>query len=354
MTQQNPAAGGPALTANDSNGRNVRLEDLAALAGVSTATVSRALNNSPLVREATKRRIWQLAREHHYAFRPQMPTMLSSASATITLAIPTPLGREGSRADPFFMELIGGVGEAARAAECDLVISHVAPQNYDDLSALISSSRTDGVIFLGQSFLHDRFNRLAAAENRFVVWGAQLPGQEYCSVGSDNIRGGRRATAHLLRLGRRRVAFFGDREAPEVRQRYEGYCQAHEQAGVPLDNTLISSVHFEVESAAEAVERLRGGGIQFDGLFAASDLIGIGAVRGLMKLGISVPGDVSVVGYDDILLARYSSPALSTITQDMATAGRLLVSKLVNSTNSYEIPSERLPTELIVRDSCGA
>lgn len=334
--------------------RGARLEDLAALAGVSIATVSRALNNSSAVREETKRRVWKLARDHNYSFRPHMPAILSGASATIAIVIPTPQGRVGSLNDPFYMELIGGVGEAAREVDCDILISHVAPKNFDDLAELMATSRAEGVIFLGQSFLHERFNRLVENGHRFVVWGAELPGQRYCSIGSDNIKGGRRAASHLLRLGRKRIAFFGDTEAPEIHQRFVGYTQAVQEAGVKVDMALVAPVHFQVESAEDAVERLLSMGVKFDAVFGANDLIALGAVRGLMRRGILVPGDCSVVGYDDILLARYSHPALSTISQDMSKAGRLLVSRLLGSADGAEIRSERLPTELIVRESCGA
>ncbi len=331
-----------------------RLEDLAEIAGVSIATVSRALNDHPAVREETKRRIWKIARDHNYSFRPHMPAILSGAAATIAIVVPTPQGRGGSLADPFLLELIGGVGEAARESGCDIYVSHIAPKNYDDLSGLMETSRADGVIFLGQSFLHDRFNRLAQEEQRFIVWGAELPGQRYCSVGSDNIKGGRRAVSHLARLGRRRIAFFGDTEAPEAMQRYNGYVEALTEAGLPLDPALVLPVHFEVESAEAAVETLLAQGVKFDGVFAASDLIALGAIRGMMRRGIEAPHDVSVVGYDNVLLARYSRPALSTISQDMAKAGRLLVSKLLSMSGGQEAQSERLPTELIVRESCGA
>ena len=342
------------MTKEENGKRGIRLEDLAELAQVSTATVSRALNDSPLVRAETKRRIWNLARQHQYPFRPQMPAILSGAAATIAIAIPNRLGVRDSLADPFFTELLGGVGEAAREAECDVVISHVAPRNFDDPSNLISSSRAEGVIFLGQSFLHERFNRLAETENRFVVWGADLPGQRYCSVGSDNIRGGRRATSHLLRLGRKRIAFFGDTDAPEIMQRYSGYLLALEEAGIEPDMDLVAPVHFEVESAEDAIERLLAQGVAFDAIFGGSDLVALGAIRGLITHGVGVPDDVSVVGYDDILISRYSNPALTTISQDMTKAGRLLVSKLMNSTGGRDIRSERLPTDLIVRESCGA
>ena len=334
--------------------RGVRVEDIAALAGVSAATVSRALNDSPLVKDDTKRHIWALAKENQYSFRPQMPTALSGAEATIIVAIPAPVGRTGGPADPFFMELIGGIGEAAREAGCDIIISHVTPRSYEDAAAIVETSRAEGVIFLGQSFLHDRFNQMADRYNRFVVWGAELPGQKYCSVGSMNLRGGERAVSHLIRLGRKRIAFFGETEAPEILQRFEGYKKALKQAGLPVDNDLIASAHFGVESAEDAVRRLLARGVKFDAIFGASDLIALGSIRALTKAGLSVPGDAAVVGYDNILLARYSSPALTTISQDMALAGRVMVTKLLDKSHGDSLLSEQLPTDLIVRETCGA
>ena len=333
---------------------NTRLKDLAELAGVSIATVSRALNDHPAINEETKQRIWRLARDNNYHFRPHMPTILSGANATIAIVIPSPQGREGNIADPFYLELIGGVGEAARENGCDILISHLSPKTYDDLNGLIAANRSDGVIFLGQSFLHERFNRLAESESKFVVWGAELPGQKYCSVGSDNLRGGRRATQHLMRLGRKRIAFLGDTEAPEINQRYMGYVEAIETSGEAVEEDLVYPAHFEIESAESAVHSLLAKGVKFDAIFAASDIIAIGASRALMREGIRVPEDVAIVGYDNIQFARYNSPPLTTISQDMAKAGRLMVSKLLNATNTRHIPSERLPTDLIVRESCGS
>lgn len=330
-----------------------RLEDLAAIAGVSIATVSRALNNSPAVNDETKRRVWKIAREQNYHFRPSMPALLSGATATIAVVIPTPQARQTQVSDPFFQELIGGIAEAARASSCDVLISHLAPKSQDDLASLMTANRADGVIFLGQSLLHDRFNRLAETENRFIVWGADLPGQKYCSVGSDNLRGGTRATSHLLNLGRRRIAFLGDTAAPEVQQRYEGYVEAHRRLGLTVDPALIVPAQFEISYAEAAVDGLIGRGLDFDGIFAAGDLIALGAIRSLLKTGRRVPEDVAVIGYDNIQLSAYTHPSLTTISQDMGKAGRLMVSKLLSATESSPMRSERLPTELIVRESCG-
>jgi len=333
--------------------QTTRLEDLAALAGVSISTASRALNDSPAVNARTKQLIWKLAREHDYPFRRYMPAGPIGATGTIALVVPRPQGRESQLDDPFFLELVAGISDGARERGCDLLISHFAPTSFDDLTAAMTTSRADGVIFLGQSSLHQALNRLAGSEARFVVWGAQLPDQAYPSIGSDNLLGGRRATSHLARLGRRRIVFLGDAEAPEVAQRVRGYGEALEQAGLDAPAELMVPAHFTVESAEAAVDALIARGTRFDGIVAASDLIALGAVRSLIRAGRSVPEDVSVIGYDDVPFARYSRPALTTIMQDTARAGRLLVSKLIDAAGGGEMRSERIPTELIVRGSCG-
>jgi len=331
--------------------RATRLEDLARLAGVSIATASRALNDSPAVNARTKQRVWKLAREHDYPFRASMPAGPLGATGTIALVVPRPQGRDSQLDDPFTLELVAGIGDAARTRGYDLLVSHFAPSSSDELEAALAT-RADGVIFLGQSTLHPALNRLAGGGARFVVWGAELPDQGYASVGSDNVLGGRRAAAHLLRLGRRRILFLGDRDAPEVAQRLRGYQEALARARAPAAPELLVESHFTVESAQAATDALIAGGVSFDGVVAASDLIALGAARAIMGRGRRVPGDVSVVGYDDVPFARLASPALTTVRQDTAQAGRLLVSKLVDATGG-EMRSERIPTELIVRASCG-
>jgi DNA-binding LacI/PurR family transcriptional regulator len=136
-------------------------------------------------------------------------------------------------------------------------------------------------------------------------------------------------------------------------QRLRGYSEALAQAGIAADPELIAPAHWEPESAEASVDALIHQGVSFDAIFAASDLIALGAIRALRHAGIAVPRDVSIVGYDDLMLSRYASPALTTIAQDTAKAGRLLVSKLLDAGGQKAMRSERLPTELIVRESCG-
>lgn len=327
------------------------LEDLAKLAGVSASTVSRALNDHPLISTATKQRIWALARDHDYAFRQSMPTAPIGAEGSIVVVTPYFHGRPLPLAHPFFLELLASIGEAARARDCDFTVSHVAPASYEDLVLATTTSRANGVIFLGQSAMHKELNALSETNARFVVWGARLPGQSYRSIGSDNVLGGTRATAHLARLGRRRIAFVGGTD-PEAMQRRRGYQNALKQADLEFDSDLVCDVEFELESAEAAVSGMLKRGIDFDGVVGASDLIALGAIRALGRFGRTVPGDVSVVGYDDMLLSRLSTPALTTIRQDTREAGRLLVGSILDPLSHAGF--DRLPTELIVRESCGA
>jgi len=147
--------------------------------------------------------------------------------------------------------------------------------------------------------------------------------------------------------------FLGDTEAPEAQQRFQGYLQGLERAGLEPDPALVVPAHFEVEEAEASVDALLARRVAFDGVVAASDMIALGAIRALTRAGISAPSDVSVVGYDDVQFARYANPALTTISQHTEKAGRILVSKLLNSGGAEDIRSERVPTDLIVRESCG-
>jgi DNA-binding LacI/PurR family transcriptional regulator len=330
-----------------------RLEDLAKRAGVSVSTASRALNDSPSVNMRTKQAIWKLAREMDYPFRRHMPAGPIGAKAVVSVVVPRPQGRDGRLADPFFFELLSGIGDAARGRDCDIHISHIAPSSFEDVEIAMTTHRADGVIFIGQSTLHGAFNRLAETEGRFVVWGAELPEQNYCCIGSDNVLGGKRAAGHLARLGRRKIVFLGDTDAPEAMQRYRGYRAALEEAGLDYDPVRLQPAHFDIESAEGSVEALIQDGVEFDGIVAASDVIALGALRALQHHGRRVPEDVSLIGYDNIAFSRYSNPALTTVDQDAAKAGRLMLSKILDFSGRQAARSERLATDLIIRESCG-
>ncbi|RMF12990.1 MAG: LacI family transcriptional regulator [Alphaproteobacteria bacterium] len=366
-TQKGGGRGAPADEPAGSIGRkgNVRtIADLARLAGVSGATVSRALNDSPLVNERTRRRIQELASRHRFRLnaRARQLRLRKTDTVCVILLIDEEAGQGLS--DPFLLELLGGIADRLSARGYDLLLSRAEP-GADWWEEVLHPRRFDGAIIFGQACEHRRLNALADAGAPFVVWGGRLPDQHYASVGSDNLGGGQAATRHLIEQGCRRIGFLGDLAFPEAALRWEGYRLALEEAGLPLDEALYRPTRFSGESAVRATRDLIESAQPFDGLVAASDVIALGAIRALEQAGRAVPGDVAVVGYDDIPLAAYVHPSLTTVRQDVAAGGRALVDLLLSrietppartapasqQADGQEPPHVILPTRLIVRQS---
>jgi DNA-binding LacI/PurR family transcriptional regulator len=327
------------------------MTDIARMAGVSTTTVSRALNGSPLVNEATRVRVTELARSLNYTVNAGAKELRLGHTNTVAVVIPYTQGQRQGMSDPFFLGILGSIADALTERGYDMLVSRVNADNLQMASMPFDSGRAMGIILIGQRHHHDHLNQLAARGVPLVVWGAQLPNQLYCTVGCDNIAGGRLATEHLLARGRRSIAFFGDTNLPEVAQRYEGYRQALEHAGVPVVASLAWPASFLADSARDAINGLRQRGVAFDAIFACSDLIAMIAISTLRELGLRVPEDVAVVGYDDVVLAAHFHPSITTVRQPIDLGGRALVSALMSFLDRVPPPSRVLPTELIVRAS---
>lgn len=183
-----------------------------------------------------------------------------------------------------------------------------------------------------------------------------LPGQPGVSIGCDNFHGGQLVGEHLYALGRRQVAFLGDasNRYPEFFARYRGCGVALHDWHVTMDPSLQVDAESSEEAGYAAAQTLLARGKPFDAVFAASDLIAIGAMRALTESGLRVPEDVSVVGFDDIPMARFANPALTTVYQNTTRAGELLVEALLKQIRDEPIESQMIPASLIVRKSSGA
>ena len=182
------------------------------------------------------------------------------------------------------------------------------------------------------------------------------PGQPGVSVGCDNVQGGRAVTEHLLSLGRRRIAFIGDASphCPEFFDRYRGHCEALAAAGVEVVPALQVEALDSSEKLGQAgVQSLLERGQKFDAVFAASDLLAIGAMRALADAGLRVPEDVAVVGFDDIPVAAFANPPLTTVQQDTRAAGEVLVQTLLKLIRGEPTEGAMLPAQVVVRRSCG-
>ena len=331
--------------------------DIAHRAGVSQATVSRALRNSPLVNPETRRRIQQIARDMNYRVDRSAAGLRSQRSKTLALLLfPDPTS-DDSQINPFFLSMLGNITRFAAAENYDVLVSF--QQLSDDwLSEYEVSNRADGIILLGYGdygSISDKLKRLHQDGAHFVIWGATTPELGGHAIGCRNSQGGEIATRHLLEIGRRNIAFVGGAsdDCPEFKQRYQGYCRALKAAGLPVRPELQCNAFNRETSGIEAMDALLGSGVTFDAVFAASDLIAIGAMKRMSRAGLTVPDDVAVVGFDDIPAASYFTPALTTVRQDTRKAAELLVRNLLDMIEGQPGKSQLLPMTLVVRGSCG-
>jgi len=330
------------------------MADIARMSGVSISTVSRALAGSPLIPDATREMIAEIARDNGYVVNPFARGLRLKRTQNIGVVIP--LGHEKRQliSDPFFLEMLGHLADEITVRGYEILLSKIAAPKPGWLENLIQSQRTDGLVIIGQSDQHSALNAAGSHYENMVVWGAHLPDQTYCAVGVNNELGGYLATKHLISLGRRRIAFLGDADLPEIGQRRQGYQRACREAGIAYDPRLDAPSEFTEETAAQAAERLMASGAEMDAIFAASDVIALASINALKRHGKRVPEDVAVVGFDDSTIAAHTNPPLTTIRQDLNKAARLLIDLLFQRIEGDEPKGALMEPELIVRKSSGA
>lgn len=329
--------------------------DIAALAGVSQPTVSRALSGNPSVSPETRRRVLEAARQLHYTVDKNASGLRTRQSRTIALLFfedPTP---DDTLINPFYLSMVGAMTRACAQRRYDLLISfqqlsgdwHV---DYED------SRKADGILLLGYGdyvTARPRLEQLVQQGTHFVRWGAAREGQVGITVGSDNQQGGYLAGRHLIERGRKRIAFLGNvgAGAPEFVERWNGFVRALAEAGLEPHESLRIDAAPSEEAGRLAIETLMARGLEFDAIFATSDFTAIGAMHELHRRGLHVPDDVAIVGFDDLAAARLSEPPLTTIAQDPRQAGEALVDTLVARIEGRDSASVLLPVKLVVRAS---
>jgi DNA-binding LacI/PurR family transcriptional regulator len=332
--------------------------DIARRAGVSQPTVSRALRGDPTISPITRRRVEFIARELGYKVDKNASNLRGQHSQTIAILFFEDQRFNASLINPFFLAMLGSIAGACAKRGYDLIIScqHLSNNwrvDYED------SRRADGIILLGyDDFLtySAELERLVDEGTHFVHYGATLERHPGLSVGCDDYAGGYEATKHLISLGRRSIAFLGSASDhyPEFFARYRGYCDALRDAGLPVVAELQADAISALPEGERAARQVIDGGKPFDAIFAASDLIAIGALGVLRDQGLAVPKDVSIVGFDDIPPASMVTPPLTTMRQDTQLAGEVLVETLLKLMRGEAAEATVLPCKLVVRRSCGA
>lgn len=334
------------------NDKDVRtIADIARLAGVSKSTVSRALNDSPLVAEETKDRIRAIARQHR--FHVSAPARRLSLRKSRTIAFVTHAYHTCfSWVDLFGLEILGGITRGLYEMGYDTLILHVDPKDTSWIAQYLETGRVDG--FILQTSMRKQFHvkALLKAGAPFIVWGAPLPGQRYCSVIGDDASGGRLAVQHLIETGRQRIAFIGGHPGEaEVSGRYQGYESALQEAGREVDEALVGYGDYSDVSGAREMNALLNRSPDLDAVFVNSDVMAIAAMDAIRERGKRIPEDVAVIGYDDLSIAAHTHPPLTTVRQNVPEVGRLLARNLVEYLETQMVTNVTVPVELVVRAS---
>lgn len=332
--------------------------DIAYKAGVSQSTVSRALRNSPLVNEETRQKIQAIAKELNYKVDKNASNLRSQHCDTIALLLFEDPTNDDSAINPFFLSMLGSITRACAHKGYDLLVSFQQSSN-DWHADFEDSNKADGLILLGYGDYVDYEEKLIKLNEQgthYVRWGAEAKDLPIVSIGCDNFLGGKEITEHVIKQGRKHFAFLGSASsrAPEFFDRYKGHCQALKNHNLIVNEKAQFNAFYTEEAGYDAACELIESGEKFDAICAASDLIAIGAMRALKEHNIAIPEQVAVVGFDDIAIASFTFPPLTTVKQDTQLAGELLVNTLLASISGEDISTTLIEPSVIVRKSCGS
>ncbi|MBR7829133.1 LacI family DNA-binding transcriptional regulator [Actinospica sp. MGRD01-02] len=329
--------------------RRPTLDEVALRAGVSRSVASRVINNTRDVSSTARAAVQKAVKELGYVPNPSARALATAQSGSVLLAVSH--DDPNLFADPFFGHVIVGVNAALERTDLVLMLLLAdTERGKERLERVLRSRRADGIMLLalhGEDPLYDLAQSL---ELPVVVGGRPLHGEPAWYVDADNRGGGRTATEHLIASGRRRIAAISGRQDTQVGvARHQGFREAMAVAG--LEPVRSETADFTEAGGAAAMTRLLGRHPDLDAVFAESDTMAAGALRALKAAGRSVPGDVAVVGFDDLPIAQGTDPALTTIHQPVQALGREMAKMLVGLIEGERPSPLILPTHLVIRES---
>ena len=324
--------------------------DVAARAGVSTATVSRVLSGVQPARHSTRERVLAAVRELDYRPSGVARALKRSETRTIGLLI-TDIG------NPFFPQIVRAVEDEAHARGYGVILCNAADDSDRELAylELLLERRVDGLIVASARTTRRHAERLAAVPMPVVLVNSDAPGSRLAGVTTAHRHGARIATEHLLGLGHRRIAHIGAPSAQAARLRHAGVTDALRAAGLDPASLLLAEGDEHVEGGARAAELLLAERPQPTAIVCYNDLTAVGALRAVRRAGLRVPEDVSLTGFDDIELAAWTDPPLTTVRQPTDALARWAVGRLADALPSGRPAAERVSLEptLVVRGSSG-
>lgn len=322
--------------------------DVARQAGVSIATVSRVIHGSPLVNAQTRTRVEQAMAELKYAPNAVARGLVTRRTQAIGLVIT-------SMADPFFPPIVQGVEESAlhRGYSVLLSTSNNDPDRELAVVRLLNERRVDAVIVassrVGGLYLSHRGHSIP-----LVLINNEQSGAYTYSVGTDDVGGGYSAGRYLLGLGHRRIGYIhGPLEKQSTHDRCHGFTRALQESGVGPDPALITTADGQAQGGQQAMLALLGQRPRPTAVFCFNDLTALGALRAVRLAELKAPDDVSILGYDDIALAAFAEPPLTTIAQQTYELGKQALSLALDLLDGKDVASMTLPAALVERGSCG-
>jgi LacI family transcriptional regulator len=328
----------------------ITIKDIASRAGVSVATVSYVVNKSRFVSPELTTRVEEAIDLLGYSPNAVARSLRQNRTKLIGLIIP-------DNSNPFFAEIAKGVEDAGFEAGYSVILCNSNASLDRELvyMNLLRSKRVEGIIFIATSTQVEQVRSFGKAKIPVVIFYRDIPGLDVDTIRIDNFKAGYTATRHLIDLGHQTIACIrpASDETPSA-QRVEGFKHAMDESGLTWYPELIPQGDNRVSGGKSAVHELIRSKRNFTAIFATNDAMAIGSMRALREIGYHIPKDVSVVGVDDILLASYVEPPLTTIAQPKYEAGCQAVEFLLERIESEYKKGPRnifLETKLIVRES---
>lgn len=330
----------------------ITLKDIAKAAGVSHATVSRVVNNGPKVGPVMREKIHKLIEEMGYRPNANARALVTQKSTTIGVVIPEVV-------DPFFATLANGIDKISRQQDMQLLIStgKLTAESEREAINLLLERRCETIVIHSKKIADDELIELFKAHPHFVLIDRYIPEIKDKCVWLDNIEGGKIAARHLLSLKHRQLACItSSYDIDDPKLRLAGFVEGLSKASITLDSQTLVSAEPTLQGGEIATQKLLASGQDFSAIFVYNDAMAIGAISTLEDNGYAVPGDVSIIGFDDVLLARYSRPKLTTLQYPidlMAQNAAQLALGINPESNDFSENLKFIP-QLIKRESTSA
>lgn len=329
------------------------LEDVAEVAGVSRATVSRVINGSPRVSDGVRATVEGAVKTLGYVPNRAARSLVTQKTESVALVVRETETRLFS--EPFFGGITRAISQRLTQSGFQMIlVMAAASERVTSIEQYLTGGHVDGVLLLSMHGDDPVVRLLLEAGIPTVVGGRFLGAGPVSSVDADNRGGARAAIDHLVERGHSRIATItGPRDTGAGLDRYEGYVEGLGAADIPIDESLVVEGDFTREGGGDAARALLQRGADFDAVFAASDLMAAGVLQTFAAAGRNVPGDIAVVGFDDSPVAQLTDPTLTTVKQPLDVMGKRMAEFVLEQIDSGRNQDRRevLPTQLVIRGS---